>query len=237
MFKKEIAEKLKTEYKSFGLSNEAIDRIALAREKTVTEESQVETAVADAETLKLVAAELQKMRDSEIQKRTDLQREHDDYKAKHPDKTDPDPDPDPDKTDPQPLTAEAIAKLVKDAAAEAVKPVQEAFDAYKTLNSAKEAVVNAKRTFYENKWTTKFKDEADDAWERAHELNEAKGGSMTEEELRNKATEYFNKAVQRKGTDATKPFEEGDDTNKNFDFSDQAKHFQDKGLLPAEENK
>lgn len=229
MFKEKIVETLKTEYKSFGLSNEAIDRIASAREKTVTEESQVETAIKDAETMKLIAQELQKMRDSEIQKRTDLQRVHDDYKAKHPEKDpDPNPDPDPDTQKPD------IAKIVADAVAAAVKPVQDAFETFKSQTSAKEAKTLAKAKFYENKWTTKFKDEADDAWERADELNAAKGDKMTQEELTTKATEYFNKLVQRKGADATKPFEDDGGGSGNFDFSKQAKYLESEGLIPEE---
>lgn len=229
MFKEKIVETLKTEYKSFGLSNEALDRIASAREKTVTEESQVETAIKDAETMKLIAQELQKMRDSEIQKRTDLQRVHDDYKAKHPE-TNPDPDPDPDPKKQQP----DIAKIVADAVAAAVKPVQEAFETFKSQTSAKEAKTLAKAKFYENKWTTKFKDEADDAWERADELNAAKGDKMTQEELTTKATEYFNKLVQRKGADATKPFDDDGGGSGNFDFSKQAKYLESEGLIPEE---
>lgn len=227
--KKKIAEALKTKYKSFGLSNEAWDRIASAKEETVTKEEEIADAIANVETMNLIAQELQKMRDSEIQKRTDLQRVHDDYKAKHPE-TNPDPDPDPDPTKQQP----DIAKIVADAVAAAVKPVQEAFETFKSQTSAKEAKTLAKAKFYENKWTTKFKDEADDAWERADELNAAKGDSMTQEELTTKATEYFNKLVQRKGADATKPFEDDGGGSGNFDFSAQAKYLEGEGLLPEE---
>ena len=85
----------KTKYLRFGLSNEAIDRIASAKEKTVTKDEEIESAIADAETMGLIATELQKMRDKEIQTRTDLQNTFDEYKEKHPDKKDPDPDPDP----------------------------------------------------------------------------------------------------------------------------------------------
>jgi len=232
MFKEKIVETLKTEYKSFGLSNEALDRIASAREKTVTEESQVETAIKDAETMKLIAQELQKMRDSEIQKRTDLQRVHDDYKAKHPEK-DPDPNPDPDPD----TQKQDIARIVADAVAAAVKPVQDAFETFKSQTSAKEAKTLAKETFYANKWTTKFKDEANDAWERASELNEAKGGNMTAEELSNKAMEYFKVYTNRKGTDVSKPFESEGEGGGNFDFSSQAKYLEGEGLLPPEEKK
>lgn len=84
MFKENIATALKTKYQRFGLSNEAIDRIASAREKTVTSDDGIEAAVADAETMGLIANELQKMRDAEIQKRTDTQRAFDAYKELNP---------------------------------------------------------------------------------------------------------------------------------------------------------
>ena len=80
-----IVASLKTKYQRFGLSNEAIDRIASAKEKTVTSESEIATAIADAETMELIANELQKMRDKEIQNRTDLQANFNEYKEKHPD--------------------------------------------------------------------------------------------------------------------------------------------------------
>ena len=226
--KQKIIDALKTKYKSFGLSNEAYDRIALALEKTVTKEEEIADAIAKVETMNLIATELQKMRDTEIQRRTDLQREHDDYKAKHPEK-DPDPNPDPGKQQPD------IAKIVADAVAAAVKPVQEALDAYKAQNTAKEAVATAKEAFYANKWTTKYKDEADDAWEIATKLNDAKGGKMTHDELVTEVTALFNKAVQRKGVDATKPFEAESNKSEKFDFSDQAKYLESEGLIPKKD--
>lgn len=237
--KTKIAEALKTKYKSFGLSNEAWDRIASAKKETVTKEEDIEAGISDFATMDLIAKELQKMRDGEIQKRTDLQRQHDDYVATHPDNpgggdggqggtND-------DKNKQTPLTAEAIADLIKNATAEAVKDVKDEFDAYKAQNSAKEAIVLGKSTFFGNKWTEKFKDEAEDAWERVTELNEAKGGNMSAEDLSNKATEFFNKAVQRKGVDASKPFEASGQQNGNFDFSSQVEHLKGKGLIPKEE--
>jgi len=234
MFKEKIVEGLraKSEIKRFGLSNEAIDRIASAREKTVTEESQVEAALTDAETMRLIAEELMKHRDQEITKRTEAQSAFETYKAKHPEKepnTGDDPNKEPQKED--------FAKAIADAVAAAVAPVKEAFETFKTQTSAKEAKALAKTKFYENKWTTKFKDEADDAWERAFELNEAKGGSMTQEELTKKATEYFNKAVSRKGADATKPFESDGGSGGSYDFSSQVKYLEKEGLLPPEEKK
>ena len=231
--KKEIAEALKTKYKSFGLSNEAWDRIASAKEETVTKEEDIEAGISDVATMDLIAKELQKMRDSEIQKRTDLQREHDDYKAKHPDKQEGEQE----KTEEGKDEKADIARIVAEAVAAATKPIQTAFEEFKSQTSAKEAKTLAKTKFYENKWTTKFKEEADDAWERVDELNTAKGGSMTQDEMTTKATEYFNKAVQRKGTDATKPFESSQEgAGGNFDFSKQAAYLEGEGLIPKKEN-
>lgn len=99
--KEKIALALKTKYQRFGLSNEAIDRIASAKEKTVTSEDAIESGIADTETMGLIASELMKMRDKEIQQRTDTQRAFDTYKEKHPD-GDPDPNPNPQPQPPKP---------------------------------------------------------------------------------------------------------------------------------------
>lgn len=80
--KEKIALALKTKYQRFGLSNEAIDRIAEAKQKTVTSEDAIDTGIADTETMGLIAVELMKMRDKEIQQRTDTQRAFDAYKEK-----------------------------------------------------------------------------------------------------------------------------------------------------------
>ena len=233
MFKEKIVEGLraKSEIKRFGLSNEAIDRIASAREKTVTEEAQVETVLTDAETMRLIAEELMKHRDQEITKRTEAQSAFDAYKAAHPEGGAGGGG----AGNEGGLTAEQIAELIKNGVADGIKDIKTAFETFKSQTSAKEAKALAKTKFYENKWTTKFKDEADDAWERADELNAAKGDSMTQEELTTKATEYFNKLVQRKGADATKPFEDDGGGSGNFDFSKQAKYLEKEGLLPGEE--
>ena len=89
--KEKIAAALKTKYQRFGLSNEAIDRIASAKEKTVTSEDAIEGGIADTETMGLIAIELMKMRDKEISNKTDLQRAFDTYKEKNPEGGEPNP--------------------------------------------------------------------------------------------------------------------------------------------------
>ena len=237
MFKEKIVEGLraKSEIKRFGLSNEAIDRIASAREKTVTEESQVETVLTDAETMRLIAEELMKHRDQEITKRTEAQSAFEDYKAKHPEKN-PDPDPDPD-PDPNPQKPD-IAKIVADAIARAVTPLTDKITALENVNSTKAALDGARNKFFEGDYAKKYKDEADDAWERAVEVNELTGNKMTADELADKATSYFNKAVSRKGVDTSKPFvadPKKEDDEGTTDWSAERKRLQDAGRLPKEE--
>ena len=82
--KEKIITALKTKYQRFGLSNEAVDRIASAKEKTVTKEEEIESAIADAETMELIANEVQRSADRERRSRSDLQKSFDDYKKLHP---------------------------------------------------------------------------------------------------------------------------------------------------------
>ena len=87
MKKDEIATALKTKYQRFGLSNEAIDRIASAKEKTVTEDTDIANVIADVETMELIATEVMKSADRERRQRSDLQKSFDDYKKNHPETT------------------------------------------------------------------------------------------------------------------------------------------------------
>lgn len=84
MRKEEVITALKTKYLGFALSNEAVDRIASVKEKTVTEETDIETAISDAETMELIANEVKKVADRERRSRSDLQKTFDDYKKNHP---------------------------------------------------------------------------------------------------------------------------------------------------------
>ena len=232
MFIEKITAKLKTEYKSFGLSNEAYDRIASATEKTVTEESQVETAVKNAETLRLIANELQRMRDSEIQKRTDLQREHDNYKAKHPEAKENTEDSGEGDSKPD------FMKTIADAIAAAVQPLTAEIAALKSSSSAEKALASAKEKFFGGDYAKKYTSEAEEAWERAVELNEATGSKLSGDELAEKANGYFNKAVSKKGVDTSKPFKADPnpaDEKGTLDWSAERKRLQAQGKIATEE--
>ena len=229
--KQKIAEALKTKYKSFGLSNEAIDRIASAKEKTVTKEEEIEAGISDVSTMDLVAKELQKMRDSEIQKRTDLERTHNEYKAKHPE------DNPQQQQQQQQQQQPDLAKTISDAIAAGLKPLQDKIEALENAGSAKEALTNAREKFFGGDYAKKYGDQANDAWDRAVELNEATGSKMTADELVEKASGYFNKSVARLGVDTTKQFTpdppKGDDEG-TLDWSEERKRMQEAGRIPKD---
>lgn len=229
--KTKIAAALKTKFKRFGLSNEAFDRIASAKEKTVTTEEAIEEAISDAETMELIANELQKMRDKEIQNKTDLQASFDSYKTKHPE-TKPTETGGETKPEEQHLDWQAtLAAVVK----EQLAPLQQEIATLKSQSSTKAALEGARETFFGNDYAKKYKDEANDAWERAVELNEATGSKMTAEQLNEKAAGYFNKFVARRGVDTSKPFvadSSETDTKGTVDWSAERKRQQDAGRLP-----
>lgn len=231
MLKEQILEALKTKYKAYGLSNDALDRIASLREKTVEKAEDIEGAVADATTLDLIAKEIQRQRDQAIQKNSETQRAFEAYKAEHPE-----PDAggagDDDKNK---ATSQDIASIVKAAVADAVAPLNEKITALETSKSAEAALSTAHSSFFNGDYAKKYKDQATDAWERAVELNEATGNKMTAEELAAKASGYFNKAVSRLGVDTSKPFQADppkNDEEGTIDWSAEVARKKAQGLIP-----
>ena len=106
--KTKILVALKTKYKTFGFSEKAFDGVADYLSKTVTEDTQVETAIGGVkELLKAFQGDVDFVRNE----KSDLQKQYDDLKKK----TKPDG-----KVD-DPTQAEIIAKAVADA----VKPFAE----------------------------------------------------------------------------------------------------------------
>lgn len=231
MLKEQILEALKTKYKAYGLSNDALDRIASLREKTVEKAEDIEGAVMDATTLDLIAKEIQRQRDQAIQKNSESQRAFEAYKAAHPE---------PDKggegdDDKNKATSQDIASIVKAAVADAVAPLNEKITALETSKSAEAALSTAHSSFFNGDYAKKYKDQATDAWERAVELNEATGNKMTAEELAAKASGYFNKAVSRLGVDTSKPFQADppkNDEEGTIDWSAEVARKKAQGLIP-----
>ena len=232
--KKKIFDALKTEYASLGLSDNTLNRIAAILEGSVTKEEDIVTAV-KGDTAKLLATSIQGEIDGLKRAKETAEAALADYKAKHPEKKDDDDDKKTDDDDDKKLD---WAATLKAAIAEAVTPLTEKIAALENVNSTKAALDGARTKFFEGDYAKKYKDEANDAWEHAVEVNELTGNKMTADELAEKATGYFNKAVSRKGVDTSKPFKAdpaaGEDEG-TLDWAAEKKRLQEAGRLPKDQ--
>lgn len=218
--KNKIKDALKQRYNNLGLSDEAFDGVASSVQTVITDET-LEGFVAGAEPL---LKQFQSIADkARSQKVAELEAKIKELEGKGKDKD-----------DPQQISLEDITKQVTEAVAAAVKPLNDEIASLKGASAAKESLATAKTTFFGGDYAKKYADEANDAWERVVELNEATGSKMTADELKAKAEAYFNKAVARKGVDTSKPFE-SEKHDEIPDFADDAKILQDAGLLPKED--
>lgn len=216
--KNKIKDALKQRYNNLGLSDEAFDGVASSVQTVITDET-LEGFVAGAEPL---LKQFQSIADkARSQKVAELEAKIKELEGK-------------DKDEPQQISLEDITKQVTEAVAAAVKPLNDEIASLKGASAAKESLATAKTTFFGGDYAKKYADEANDAWERVVELNEATGSKMTADELKAKAESYFNKAVARKGVDTSKPFE-SEKHDEIPDFADDAKILQDIGLLPKED--
>ena len=218
--KNKIKDALKQRYNNLGLSDEAFDGVASSVQTVITDDT-LEGFVAGAEPL---LKQFQSIADkARSQKVAELEAKIKELEGKAKDKD-----------EPQQISLEDITRQVTEAVAAAVKPLNDEIASLKGASVAKESLATAKTTFFGGDYAKKYADEANDAWERVVELNEATGSKMTADELKAKAESYFNKAVARKGVDTSKPFE-SEKHGEVPDFSDDAKILQDAGLLPKED--
>lgn len=75
---------LRTKYASFGLSKEALDRVALQRVKTIANEDEIDADIASSDTLMLIMKEMQGSADAQRNRAAQIQKELDDLKKNQP---------------------------------------------------------------------------------------------------------------------------------------------------------
>ena len=73
---------LRTKYASFGLSKEALDRVALQRVKTIANEDEIDADIASTDTAMLIMKEMQGSADAQRNRAAQIQKELDDLKQK-----------------------------------------------------------------------------------------------------------------------------------------------------------
>lgn len=191
--KKKIEEALKREYASrYGLKDEDWSDIASNGAELVTTEEQIPAFVKGAETM---VKRIQQMSD----------------KIRTYEKRDNDPKPVP-APEPKPAANDEIKALLEEIRKERSENqtvIESLKNELSTMRKEKETedVVRRAKVLYENNKAVldeKFKNEGADAWERAVEIFEATGSSLTAEQLSEKAVSYFNKAASRIGYDPAK---------------------------------
>jgi hypothetical protein len=240
--KTKIKAALQQAYKNLGITDEEVfERVASAAETFIKEEAGIENFVKGAEPmLKLYQSQADKIRgeysvklkDSEgkLKESGDKLKESEDklkaleLKAKELE----------DKLAGGNGGDKNIEDIVKAAVSAAVTPLQEKLTAFEVEKSILNVTSKAKTTFYANDYVKAYKEEADEAWERAAELYTATGSKLTDEEFVAKAKGYFDKAVAKKGVDTSKPFEGGDGDKDNLDTSSFLKSLQQSGRIPTD---
>lgn len=75
---------LRTKYANFGVSKEALDRVASQRVKTIANEDEIDADIANSETLMLIMKEMQSSADSQRNRAAQLQKDLDDLKKNQP---------------------------------------------------------------------------------------------------------------------------------------------------------
>lgn len=115
---------LKTKYKTFGFGDKAFDGVADYLSKTVTEESQIETAISGVEgLLKAFQGDIDTVRNE----KSGLQKQLDELKTKI---ENPNPNP-----DPKPEDKSDIATIIANAVSAAVKPLSDKLAQFETEKS------------------------------------------------------------------------------------------------------
>lgn len=231
--KQKIKSALEQGYKNLGVGDEAFERVATLGETFIKEEGQIADFVKKAEgTLKLYQSEADRIRTELNGKIKTLEGEKANLEAKLKEGVEKQEVNDNVQVEEQKQgQGQDASTLVEQLSAmfEAkIKPLQDELAKFKGEQSAKQALIDAEETFKSNGWVKKYKDEANDAWERAVEINEATGSKMTAQELSDKALSYFSKAVERRGDDISQPFKSeggagGDDTSKAKEIIDLLK--------------
>lgn len=226
--KQKIKEALQQEYKNLGLNDEAFERVAAFGETLGINEETLANFVKGAnDTLKKMQSDADKLRNADANGKKQVE----ELKAKlaeaeaklakeKPSEEKPD-----------------FAKLIAEAVTAAVQPLQDKLAAFEGAKSAEDAFNQAKEYIYSLDFSKQYPKQRDLAWKMAVKLNEATGNKMNADELKATAMEYLNESAAIVGVeDASKPFANEGDGNKEPNFEEHKRILQAQGLLPKDEN-
>lgn len=226
----ELFNALKTAYgkgSKYGVSDEAIGRVAALGATANLSEEQIAAIVSAAEPmLKKEQSEADKVRSSYAAKLKELEAAKAELEAKLNGNNPPEPNPEP---KPQDNPAD-MAKIIAEAVANAIKPISDelaGFKAEKTVNDTITAVNTRIDAWGYGKGYPK---EMEKARKNAMELYEAYGKKWTADELEAKIKEKFNQEVYDKGLDTTKPYDSDGGAGERPDFSADVELMKSEGV-------
>lgn len=202
----ELFNALKTAYgkgSKYGVSDEAIGRVAALGATANLSEEQIAAIVSAAEPmLKKEQSEADKVRSSYAAKLKELEAAKAELEAKLNGNQPPESNP-----EPKPQDTPDIAAIVAQAVAAAINPLQEKLNAFETAKTAEQAVKQAQEKFGADEWVNGYPELRDSAWAQAMRIYDRTGKSMTADELHTEAMEIFKPLAKAKGLDISKPFQ------------------------------
>nr|DAI16475.1 MAG TPA: hypothetical protein [Bacteriophage sp.] len=230
---KEMKDKIKASlqqgYKNLGLSDEVFERVAQAAQTFITEDAQIEPFVSGAKPmLQMYQSLTDKVRTELSAKIKGLEEDKAALEARlGKDKKTPE-NPANERKEEQPGNAD-IAKIVADAVAQAVAPLQTKLVDFESAAAQKSAVATALGRIEAWDYAKAYPKECKRAQENALELYEAYGKTWTADEIEAKIKEKFSAEVYDRGIDTTKPLEgDGEANNSQTRFAAMAKRQQER---------
>lgn len=232
----ELFNALKTAYgkgSKYGVSDEAIGRVAALGATANMNAEQIATFVAAAEPMfKKEQSEADRVRTELNAKIKGLEGEKADLEAKLNGNNPPEPKP-----EPKPQDTPDIAAIVAQAVAAAINPLQEKLNAFETAKTAEQAVKQAQEKFGADEWVNGYPELRDSAWAQAMRIYDRTGKSMTADELHTEAMEIFKPLAKAKGLDISKPFQsDGGAGEGNLDMSEWESSMKDLGWDVPKDN-
>lgn len=226
--KTKIKEALQQGYKNLGLSDEALERVAASVETFVADEADIQKYV-ESELVKSLMKFEQADADRKRNKREKPAPKNadDDAEVKEGNETQANIKQNEPQVD--------YAKVMANAIAAALKPLQDKLDSIEKENSHKSAIAALDDRINTWDYAKGYPNECEDARERVMDLYEATGKTWDAEKIVAEFDAKFNRAVSKKGVDTSKPFkadESGEDNTP--DYSQHVEMLKSQGIEIAD---
>lgn len=212
-----IKEALQQGHKNLGLSGEVFERVAASVETFISDEETMAAYVKSEGCLNLL-----KSYQSVNDKLRAFEKKNAEAEKKAPEVAN-NPEEKAEKEDEpaaRPMSAEEIAKVINDAVANAVTPLQARIGEMEAANAQKSAIEALEARIASDPYAKNYAKESAKAKSVAIALYEAGGKKQTGEELVASWQQWLNGEIKEKGLDCTQPFKsEGNGGESEPDFS------------------